>query len=63
VLDGETPRLIDEWQRVPDIWNQVKDNLDILKEVLLENHRKVELHQVVKREAGIPVYGDVPDVL
>lgn len=28
VLDGETPRLIDEWQTVPDIWNQVKDNLD-----------------------------------
>ena len=28
VLDGETPRLIDEWQIVPDIWNQVKDNLD-----------------------------------
>jgi uncharacterized protein len=25
VLDGETPRLIDEWQIVPDIWNQVKD--------------------------------------
>lgn len=28
VLDGEFPRLIDEWQTVPDIWNQVKDNLD-----------------------------------
>lgn len=28
VLDGETPRLIDEWQKAPDIWNQVKDNLD-----------------------------------
>lgn len=28
MLDGETPRLIDEWQTVPDIWNQVKDNLD-----------------------------------
>lgn len=28
VLDGETPRLIDEWQKAPDIWNQVKDDLD-----------------------------------
>ena len=28
VLAGETPRLIDEWQTVPDIWNCVKDNLD-----------------------------------
>lgn len=28
VLVGEHPRLIDEWQKVPDIWNQVKDELD-----------------------------------
>ena len=28
VLEGETPRLIDEWQKAPDIWNQVKDDLD-----------------------------------
>lgn len=28
VLAGEKPRLIDEWQTVPDIWNQVKDDLD-----------------------------------
>jgi len=28
VLIGEKPRLIDEWQTVPDIWNQVKDALD-----------------------------------
>lgn len=28
VLHGETPRLIDEWQKAPDIWNQVKDDLD-----------------------------------
>jgi len=27
-LDGDTPRLIDEWQKAPDIWNQVKDDLD-----------------------------------
>ncbi|MBQ0071770.1 MAG: ATP-binding protein [Spirochaetales bacterium] len=28
VLEGEKPRLIDEWQTVPDVWNQVKDDLD-----------------------------------
>lgn len=28
VLEGEEPRLIDEWQTAPDIWNQVKENLD-----------------------------------
>ena len=25
MLIGENPRLIDEWQKAPDIWNQVKD--------------------------------------
>ncbi len=28
VLDGEKPRLIDEWQKAPDVWNQIKDELD-----------------------------------
>lgn len=28
-LQGEEPRLIDEWQMAPDIWNQIKDALDI----------------------------------
>ncbi|MBP5541598.1 MAG: ATP-binding protein [Bacteroidales bacterium] len=28
ILAGERPRLIDEWQKAPDIWNQVKDDLD-----------------------------------
>lgn len=28
MLSGEKPRLIDEWQKAPDIWNQVKDDLD-----------------------------------
>ena len=28
VLHGDKPRLIDEWQKAPDIWNQVKDDLD-----------------------------------
>jgi len=29
VLSGEKTRLIDEWQMVPDIWNQIKADLDI----------------------------------
>ncbi len=28
VLKGETPRLIDEWQKAPNVWNQLKDDLD-----------------------------------
>lgn len=28
MLNGDKPRLIDEWQTTPDIWNQVKDDLD-----------------------------------
>ena len=28
-LVGETPHLIDEWQKAPDIWNYVKEDLDI----------------------------------
>ncbi|MDE7074987.1 MAG: DUF4143 domain-containing protein [Odoribacter sp.] len=28
LLEGEMPRLIDEWQKAPDVWNQVKDDLD-----------------------------------
>ena len=27
-LEGETPHLIDEWQKVPEIWNLVRDDLD-----------------------------------
>jgi len=28
MLKGETPRLIDEWQTVPDIWNEAKAWID-----------------------------------
>lgn len=28
ILKGETPRVIDEWQTVPDIWNEVKGWID-----------------------------------
>jgi uncharacterized protein len=32
VLEGETPRLIDEWQEYPLIWNHVRHAVDIRKE-------------------------------
>lgn len=28
VLKGEYPRLIDEWQKAPEIWNEIKSDLD-----------------------------------
>lgn len=28
MLVGDKPRLIDEWQKAPDIWNYIKDDLD-----------------------------------
>ena len=28
-LKGEAPHLIDEWQKVPDTWNYVKEDLDV----------------------------------
>ena len=28
MLIGEKPRLIDEWQKATEIWNEVKDDLD-----------------------------------
>ena len=27
-LKGENPHLIDEWQKAPEIWNVIKDDLD-----------------------------------
>ncbi len=28
LLEGETPRLIDEWQDVPELWNAVRHSVD-----------------------------------
>ena len=28
ILKGDNPRLIDEWQKVPELWNYIRDNLD-----------------------------------
>ena len=32
ILDGETPRLIDEWQEVPSIWDAVRYKVDQVAE-------------------------------
>ena len=32
LLDGENPRLIDEWQIIPSIWDSVRTQVDIKKE-------------------------------
>ena len=31
VLKGENPRLIDEWQLAPELWNAARNNVDKLK--------------------------------
>ena len=28
MLKGEWPNLIDEWQKAPEIWNEIKNDLD-----------------------------------
>lgn len=28
VLKGDNPRLIDEWQLAPDVWNAARNNVD-----------------------------------
>lgn len=28
LLEGETPRLIDEWQRIPRLWDSVRTTVD-----------------------------------
>ena len=32
ILQGDTPRLIDEWQNVPDLWNCVRSEVDLREE-------------------------------
>ena len=33
LLEGETPRLIDEWQEVPELWNAVRHSVDQRKKL------------------------------
>ena len=65
VLVGENPRLIDEWQKAPDIWNQVKDDLDFNYEFgkYIQEHRdspcftfsEHEFHELdeLRKRAGV----------
>lgn len=55
-LIGEYPRLIDEWQKVPDIWNYVKEDLDndyqFGKYLLTGSTTPVDKNQVQHSGAG-----------
>ena len=31
ILSGDTPRLIDEWQTIPDVWNRVRREVNVRK--------------------------------
>ncbi|MCF0219055.1 MAG: ATP-binding protein [Muribaculaceae bacterium] len=56
VLSGEKPRLIDEWQKAPDIWNQVKDDLDfdyqLGKYILTGSSTPAEKTEILHSGAG-----------
>ena len=57
ILDGETPRLIDEWQQTPKLWDQIRFEVD---------HRKGMGHFILTGSA-IPakrdeIFTQVPDV-
>lgn len=56
VLNGEYPRLIDEWQIVPDIYNQIKDDLDFNyifgKYILTGSTTPVDKTQIYHSGAG-----------
>jgi hypothetical protein len=43
ILQGETPRLIDEWQLEPDIWNHVRRAVDERVDQSPENASHVPL--------------------
>ncbi|HJJ48617.1 MAG TPA: DUF4143 domain-containing protein [Methanocorpusculum sp.] len=45
VLDGKTPRLIDEWQEVPEIWDAVRFSVD----------KKPEKGQFILTDSSTPV--------
>lgn len=55
-LIGDTPRLIDEWQKAPDIWNHIKDNLDadyqFGKFILTGSTTPVDRRQIENSAAG-----------
>ena len=55
-LDGDKPRLIDEWQTIPDIWNYVKDDLDkeyiFGKYILTGSTTPVDMNDIYHSGAG-----------
>jgi len=43
VLQGDTPRLLDEWQLVPSIWNAVRSEIDAIVELSDETWAAFEM--------------------
>ncbi len=55
-LEGSSPHLVDEWQKVPDIWNYIKDDLDnnyqFGKFILTGSTTPVDPEQIENSAAG-----------
>lgn len=65
LLEGEKPRLIDEWQLIPDIWNAIRHDIDkkdktglyiITGSVTPLEHDKVRLHSGIGRMSFVTMY-------
>lgn len=48
VLDGDTPRLFDEWQTIPDLWDSIRSAID----------RRHSLGQFILTGSAVPVKTD-----
>ena len=65
LLEGENPRLIDEWQLIPGIWNTIRYDVDkkntsglyiITGSVTLNDKDKKDLHSGVGRMSFVTMY-------
>jgi len=65
LLEGEKPRLIDEWQLIPNIWNAIKYDIDkknkqglylITGSVTPNDKDKKELHSGIGRMSFVTMY-------
>ena len=49
LLEGEKPRLIDEWQAIPNIWNAVRTDIDE-KDDAAEHQRGIDQQQAQEQD-------------
>ncbi len=56
MLKGEYPRLIDEWQKAPEIWNEIKNDLDkeyrFGKYIITGSTTPIDPHKIQHSGAG-----------